>query len=95
MGDITTKSIVQASKEAVWCEVSGEAAILNLRSSMYHGLNPTGARAWALLAEPRTVAEIRDALLEEYDVETEQCQRDVIELLRDLLAQGLITVKDA
>jgi Coenzyme PQQ synthesis protein D (PqqD) len=95
VGDITTKSIVQASKDAVWCELSGEAAILNLRSSMYHGLNPTGTKAWELLAEPRTVAEIRDALLEEYDVQTEQCERDVIGLLQELLAQGLITVEDA
>lgn len=95
VGDITAKSIVQASKDAVWCELSGESAILNLRSSMYHGLNQTGTRAWKLLAEPRTVADIRDALLDEYDVETERCERDVIELLRELLAQGLITVKDA
>lgn len=95
MSAITPKSIVRASKDAVWCELSGEAAILDLKSSMYHGLNPTGTRVWQLLAEPRTVAEIRDALLGEYDVDAERCERDLIELLGELLAQGLIAVENA
>lgn len=43
---------------------------------------------------PRRVTEIRDALLETYDVEAERCSRDLLQLLGDLHAHGLKQVLD-
>jgi len=91
---ISTGSIVAASKEQISCELEGEAAILNLNSGIYFGLDPVGAMVWSLLVQPRRVAEIRDALLEEYDVDAEQCSRDLLQLLGELHARGLIQIMD-
>jgi len=44
--------------------------------------------------EPRTVNEIRDILLEEYDVEPKRCKRDLRALLQRLVTEGLMEVKD-
>jgi hypothetical protein len=45
-----------------------------------------------LLQRQRSVAELRDAVLEEYDVEKERCERDVLDLLEKMQAEGLIEV---
>jgi hypothetical protein len=45
-----------------------------------------------LIQEPRAVHEVQHALLEEFDVAPECCERDLLTLLRDLLAKDLIAI---
>jgi hypothetical protein len=82
--------MVVVSQDQVSCELGGEAAILNLKAGVYYGLNEVGARIWKLILEPKRVSEIRDTILEEYQVEPDQCEADVMVLLQDLLDNGLI-----
>ena len=91
---ITDNSTVVATKDQVSADLSGEAAILNFKSGMYYGLNTVGARIWNLLQEPKTVNEIKDTLLQEFEVEPDQCETDLITLLKELLSHGLIEVKE-
>ena len=67
-----------------------ELVILHLESGTYFGLDPVGARIWELIGEDKTLAEIYEVLLKEYDVPREDIERDTINLLEDLLAQDLI-----
>lgn len=58
----------------------------------YHfGLDEAGASDWNRIAQPRPVIEIRDALLEQYDAEAEQCGWELIELLDALHERGADT----
>jgi hypothetical protein len=91
---ICGSSVVVAAKDQVSCDLAGEAAILNIKSGLYYGLDPVGARIWSLMQEPRPVAEIQDAIAAEYDVEPERCAADLAELLQKLLSEGLIELKD-
>jgi hypothetical protein len=87
-------STVVAAKNQVSSDLGGEVAILDLKAGVYYGLDAVGARIWSLIQEPRTVNEIRDILLEEYEVEPERCERDLLALLQKLADEGLIEVKD-
>ena len=87
---ISPQSILVAVKDQVSADLAGEAVILHLKSGIYYGLDPVGARIWELLKAPRTVAEIRDALLEEYDVEPETCEKDLAALLEKVHEEQLI-----
>ena len=87
---LSGESTVVVSQDQVSCELGGEAAILNLKAGVYYGLNEVGARIWKLIHEPKRVSEIRDTILEEYQVEPDQCEVDVMVLLQDLLDNGLI-----
>jgi hypothetical protein len=91
---ISDRSVVMAAKDQVSCDLAGEAAILSIKNGVYYGLDPVGARIWSLVQEPRAVAEIRNTIIGEYDVEPERCARDLFGLLEKLLAEGLIEVKD-
>lgn len=92
---VATSSVVVASKEQVASDLAGEVILLSLKTGMYYGLDQVGARIWELLQQPRRVADIRDAIVREYDVDLERCERDVLVLLRNLLKEGLIEVRDA
>jgi Coenzyme PQQ synthesis protein D (PqqD) len=92
---LSARSIVVASPDQVSCPLGEESAILNLSSTIYYGLNPVGTRVWGLLQKPKTVAELRDTLVGEYDVESERCERDLLELLEKMSAEGLIQVQSA
>jgi hypothetical protein len=89
---LSANTIVVASREQVSCAVGEESVILGLQNSVYYGVNPVGAAIWKLLQRKRSVAELRDAVLEEYDVEKERCERDLLDLLGKLQAEGLIEV---
>lgn len=87
-------SKVVASQNPVSANLAGEAVILDPDSGMYYGLNEVGARVWELIQDPKTVDEIRDALLTEYEVEPERCERDLFALLQNLADKGLVEIDD-
>lgn len=90
--EITVETRVAAARDQVSCELEGEAVILNLSDQVYYGLDPVGARVWALLREPRTVAELRDAVVAEYEVDAEAAERDIVSLLTQLAERRLVDV---
>lgn len=75
-------------------DLSGEAVILSLPDGVYYGLDPVGAKIWALLQEPRTLGEVADALVAEYDVERERALEDLYRLTAQLLERGLLSLAD-
>ena len=90
---LSVHSVVVAANDQVSCLLGEESAILNMKNSVYYGMNAVGTRIWSLLKEPRTVQELRDAVLDEYDVEPAVCERDLLELLEQLRREGLIEVR--
>ena len=90
---LSLESILVPAAEQVSCSIGEESSILNLKSSVYYGLDPVGARVWTLLRKAWNVAHLRDALVDEYQVEAERCGRDLLDLLENMLAEGLIEVR--
>jgi Coenzyme PQQ synthesis protein D (PqqD) len=90
---LSGQSVVTVTKDQVSCSLGPEAAILNVKDGIYYGLDPVGAIIWKLLQTPCKVADIQVALLQEYDVEPERCERDLMALLEGLLGAGLIEVR--
>jgi len=86
------ESRVVVSKDQVSCDLEGEAAILNLKNSVYYGLDPIGARVWQLIQEPTSLAKIRDVLRSEYDVDASQLEADIRDLMEQLAEHGLIEI---
>ena len=91
---ITKDSIVVAVRAHVSTDLGGEVAILHLTSGVYYSLNEVGARVWDLIQESRSVGNVLDALLEEYDVAAEDCQRHLVAILEELQEENLIQVKN-
>ena len=59
-----------------------ETVVLNLQTGQYHGLNPTAGRMLEALQEAPTVSAAVPGLADEYGLEQEQIQRDLLALTR-------------
>ena len=90
---LSDDSRISVTQDQVSCDLAGEAAILNLKNSVYYGLDPVGAQVWNLIQEPKTLAEIRDTLLGIYDVDSLKLESDLRALLTELAEQGLIDIQ--
>ena len=91
---LSVNSSVTASKDQVSSDLGDEVAILHLKAGIYYGLDGVGARVWNLIREARTVREIREVLVSEYEVDPDRCESDLITLLQRLADEGLIEVRN-
>jgi hypothetical protein len=90
--NINGETVLIAIKDQVSANLEDEAVILHLKDGVYYGLNPVGARIWNLLQEARSVNQLRDILLSEYEVEPRRLEEDLLQLLQELASRGLIEV---
>lgn len=91
---VSASSVVVASKEQIGCDLGGEEVILDLDSGIYYGLNEVGASIWKLIQEPKSVGEIKQAIMDEYEVQPERCETSILRLLNELAERNLIGVID-
>ena len=94
MAKITIDSIVVVADEMVSCDLEGEPAILDLKDGKYYGLDPVGAKIWNLIQKPIVLKEIIKIILDEYDVDKDQCTNDIFELTEELLDNRLVKVDE-
>ncbi len=85
--------LIVAARSLFSCELADGAVILDARSGVYYGLDAVGTRVWSLIQEPRSLSSILSVLLDEYDVEPNQCERDLRRLVDELAQLKLIDLK--
>ena len=90
MSRITRESIVVAAKEQVSCDLDGEAAVLNLATGVYYGLDKVGATIWQHLQTPTAVTTICTALTAEYEIDEDTASADLLSFLDDMMNEGLV-----
>ena len=71
-------------------EIGDELVALEPEKGNCFGFNSVATSVWRALAEPRSFDQLRDALLDEYEVGEEQCSAELRELLENMEARGLI-----
>ena len=75
--------------------VDGEAVIVLPGEGMVKVLNAVGSRVWELADGARTVGEMVETIHDEYDVDREQAQEDVVEFVSTMVAANLLIVEAA
>jgi hypothetical protein len=88
--ELQDNTTLRAGADQMSCDLNGEAAILQLSSGSYFGLDEVGARIWQCLQQPTTAGEIVRDLLGEYEVEAETCRADVLNLLVEMIDAGIV-----
>ena len=77
----------------VYREIAGEAILVPIRRNVadmqsIYTLDSVGADIWNLIDGERTLADILDVLLGEYDVEANVLSRDLDEFVEQLVSVG-------
>ena len=69
---------------------SDEMALLDAAQGMYYGLNGPATRIWELLEKPRSLGDICQVLLAEFEVDPADCERDTRDFIARLQAVALV-----
>lgn len=91
---IRPDTVVARNEEPVSVEVDRTVVMMSLAQGMYFGLEGTGPRIWALLERPRTVADLCDELGREFEVDPDECLRDVTAFVEELRRAQLVTTRN-
>ena len=87
--------IVRRRGRLIEAEIDGELIGLEVEQGTCFGFNATATRIWSLLETPKRVSELRDVLLAEYEIDSETCERELLDLLRALERDDLIEIEPA
>jgi hypothetical protein len=90
---LSMNSVVQRAEGFVTAEIDNEVAMLNIDQGTCYGLNKVGSHVWNLIGDPKRVGEICDDLLRKFEVERSVCEQQVLELLENLRAEGLVQTR--
>jgi hypothetical protein len=82
-------------EDVVFRELEGEIVILNLEKGEYFGVDDVGTRVWTLFAEGRSLRQVADIMVSEYDVPRETVAADLLRLTGELISHGLIHIDHA
>jgi Coenzyme PQQ synthesis protein D (PqqD) len=89
---LTDTTRITARPEQISSDLEGETILLHMTSGLYYGLNDVGVKIWSLIQQPITLSDLRQKLLDEYDVTLEACDRELKELLISLNEAELISL---
>ena len=67
-------------------------AMMDADIGRYYALNEVSAAVWELMASPVSGETICAALLERYEVTSERCAEEVLDILRAFEARGMLRV---
>lgn len=89
---ISSETRLIVSPDSISSDLYGKTAVLDVESNVMVILSGAGARVWRLLEQPRTMNELQDILMREYDVEDIRCQKELRMVIDDLFSKGLLEI---
>ena len=90
---LTDSTRITARPDQISSDLEGETILLHMTSGLYYGLNDVGVKIWSLIQTPTTLLELRQTLLDNYDVSPENCDRELKELLISLSEAELVSLE--
>lgn len=89
---VSFKERVAAPAHVMVRYLDRESVLLNLETEQYFGLDETGTRMWQLVTASPNLHVAYQELLQEFDVEPELLQANLVEFLGRLVDNGLLQV---
>jgi Coenzyme PQQ synthesis protein D (PqqD) len=83
-------SVVRRRDEPIFTRLDDELLALDPRQGYCYSLSGVGTRVWELISSPTAIGTVRDRLVMEFAVDEDTCLTDLLGLIRDLDAAGLV-----
>ena len=91
---LSLPTVVVRNAGFVDAEIDNEVVLMNMDTGFCYGLNRVGSRIWSELTVPIRVGDLCTKLVSEFEVDPAICERDVLDLLQELRAEGLIAIQE-
>ena len=69
---------------------SEETVMMSVTAGRYYGLNAVASRIWELLETPKTIAQLCAQICEEFEVDAQTCEAEVLKFVQDLIDNGIV-----
>jgi len=90
---ITLESIIQRKEEELLSTNLGEEIVMmDTQSGNYIGMNKMGKIIWDRLDKPTLIKDLINYLTNRFDVSEEECTKECLVYLQQMLQQKLITL---
>lgn len=89
---ITSTTTVCQTQEVVTSDIDGEVVMMSIAKGNYYGMDAIGSRIWELMAHPIKVKDLVKLLLEEFKVDYQTCEKDVLKFLNELHDDNIIAL---
>ncbi|HYV86689.1 MAG TPA: PqqD family protein [Patescibacteria group bacterium] len=83
-------TVLSKTPDAAYRVYDGLATIVLPSRSEVNVLNPVASLVWDAIDGRRTLAEILESVLRDYEVPREEATRDLLEFVNALRAQGMV-----
>jgi len=91
---LSSSAVIQRVDTVVDASIDGEIVALDVEKGVCYGLNRIGSRIWELIASPLRIADLCVQLTSEFDVDPAICERQTVDLLEEMRAEGLVLVRE-
>ena len=88
--NIALKSHLRRNEQVVTQAAADAFFLFDLSQGEYYSLNDVGQRVWQLCDGSRSVNDLVSVICQEFEAPTEAIETDLLELLADLMAAGLL-----
>ncbi len=89
---INLESIVSYRSDLDTTDIDGDKVMMDLEKGQYFALNSVASRIWEELEKPVKINDIIETLLNEYEVDRETCEQNVLEFIKGLDNAQLISM---
>ncbi len=86
---------VKIPDDVLISNLQDESVILNLDSERYFGLDDVGTRILSVLTTSDSIEAAYNTLAQEYDVDGDVLRQDLLALVENLVAQGIVQISHA
>jgi coenzyme PQQ synthesis protein D (PqqD) len=87
---ITLKTTLSRNGDILHAPVGTEEAVMmSVTAGRYYSLNAVALRIWELLETPKTVALLCSQIEEEFEVDAQVCEVEVLKFVQDLIDNGV------
>jgi len=83
-------TVYKRAVELLEADIHDELVALEPQGGTCFGFNAVAASVWRLLETPKSFAELREALLSQYEVTSDECSNDLHDLLKAMKSEGLV-----
>lgn len=83
---------IASSEHILSSDIGDEMVMMSIDEGKYFSLKGPSGRVWGLIEQGTDVQSIHQALVAEYDVDTAQCEKELLDLLNELYDKNLITL---
>lgn len=88
--NIALKNHLRRNEQVVTQAAADAFFLFDLKRGEYYSLNDVGHRVWQLCDGSRSVDDLVSIICQEFEAPSEAVKADVLELLADLVAEGLL-----